>query len=48
MNEKDAEAVVSRVIDALGGYKGFDWWWDDLDSDDQDTIVSDIASGIRR
>ncbi len=45
--EGAAGRIVEVVLTLLEGRKGFDWWWDDLDSDIRDEIRRALQRKVR-
>lgn len=44
MARKLAEACIYQ----LGDHNGFDHWWHDIDQEDQDNIVTELADQLHR
>ena len=42
------EALVEDIIRELDEYKGFRWWWDDVDDEDQEAIKVALRKLIQR
>lgn len=34
---------AKQVIKLLSGRKGFDWWWDDIQEEDQKEILDELT-----
>lgn len=39
----DARAKAEKVIALFEARSGFDWWWDDIDPEDQEDIITELA-----
>lgn len=37
---------AKQIIDVLLDRKGFDYWWDDIQTEDQEDILKEIAKVI--
>lgn len=48
MDADQATVVARRVVRALQGRKGFDWWWDDIAPVDRRAIIRELAETIQQ
>lgn len=45
--DKLARRIVTDVLNNLGGRKGFDWWWGDIDVDTKKEIRAELIEAVK-
>lgn len=41
-----AGEIADAVLNKLAEYKGFDWWWDEIQEQDKTEIFDDITKVV--
>lgn len=40
--------IAKNIMRALGSYKGFSWWFDDIEQEGQNEIINEVAAIIEK